>query len=477
MTVSTYRPTCQILLVKAVDREDGVARRYAKAARLVDLTPYLGSGGSVTITKSIDEPCGAFTVSFADKIRPDLADSVYAGVEAMDVIEIRAAREPHLYASQKLPLIMRGFVSRVERSEEAGNNGAPRRIVSITGHDAGKLMQIHRIVSQLMTVLEQPYLETFQLQATTGMPTVTWPVSQFMSLLIENVVNPKVQALAAVGGSGIKPFTVDAQVSEGLVSNIRLASATGSLFDIATAFADRPWNEWFIEDSETGPVVRFRPAPFRSAQDDSFVIDGATDPGTIDISDSDVVRLRLWHGDDRVANFYWVPPGDSAPDTAWWAGNAALNDAYPLDLDYANSLQALYGTREMRAFSRLLPPAVSVMPASQPADRRVSALNQFPPWHKKRATQLRDMNRDNAVFEEGRAVLKGSEALKPGQYLRLTRGGVVASAYMTRVNHSLSPLQGWISTAILIRGTGFLTRNKMPGSPYLLEGMRGPYSR
>ena len=70
--------------------------------------------GSIRTSKNLDDPAGGFSITFADIVEQQLADSVAYEVEPQDMVEIRAARWPHLYGGQ-LPLVMRGFISQVMR--------------------------------------------------------------------------------------------------------------------------------------------------------------------------------------------------------------------------------------------------------------------------------------------------------------------------------------------------------------------------
>lgn len=69
-------------------------------------------------------------------------------------------------------------------------------------------------------------------------------------------------------------------------------------------------------------------------------------------------------------------------------------------------------------------------------------------WWQARAHLLKLMNRDNAVFEGGSALVRGEEGLVPGKYLRLTRGELVSENYIVSVAHTFTVLgSGWTSTS------------------------------
>lgn len=478
MAVRVYHPRIQVTLRKLVSRRgDGVADRYAGAARDIDLTPFLGEHGMVRWSKSLYEAAGGFSITLPDQPHPDLADSLHALVEPMDMIEIRAAREPHRHAGQPLPLVMRGFVSQVRRPQGMTPDGSPQRSVAILGQDCGKLWQIHQLFPEAIYAnAENPYLNVFRMQAVTGMDAAFLPVSEMLRQLTDRVMNKRVEELSAFAERQIRPFRVDATVTEGVVSPNLIMPFQGPYWSLVELVADRPWNEAFIEDEEEGPVLRFRPAPYKDTQG-RFILPGATDPGTIELDDADAAHIDLWRSDQRVANFFYVPPGASMLDTSQAITVATLASGAPFDTDHGNNKPELYGLRKMLVESRLLPNGTFAMPAQLPSQEAEQSVSRIVLWHEERGRLLRLMNRDNSVLEEGMVQAKGREDQKPGRYLRMTRGGIAFEAYITRVDHTFGPLQSWTAQMQLERGTGFLERIRTTGSPYFAEQRKGPYDR
>lgn len=468
VTVSTFG--VQVLLKKLVHRQDGVAARYAAGSTDIDLTPYLGTAGSIRTQKGLVEPAGAFSITFADAVSPDIGDTFYALIEPMDLIEIRATRSPEDYVGQNYPLIMRGFVSAVRRVESIGDDGTPRRVVNVMGQDSGKLWQINQVIWELLQVTDSPFLNTYHMQAVTGIQVSMLPVSDFMTQLVTSYVNPKVQTLAAFASNLVAPFVADCSVKQGIVS-----VSTAAMFDsqpvwnLAVQFADRPWNEIFIQDQEDGPHLVFRPAPLKDING-QFIDPDATDPGSFYIDVSAILSLDLVHTDSRVANFFWVPPGQSTLDTDGQISKAYLISGQPLDFSYGNNRPELYGVRKMQVGSNLLPDGNAPMPVNVPG-------SQYTYWYSQRAALLKNQNRDNCVFEEGVAAVQGNELMVPGQYAVMTRGDLTAEYYAVSVAHDIAPLRTWTSSLSLVRGTGFLNRNQASGAPAWLEGRSGPYSR
>jgi hypothetical protein len=473
MAIVTYQPEIQVILLKMVKRTDGVAARYTAAQRQIDLTPWLGDYGVVRTSKGIAEPAGVFTVVLTDKMHIDVMDSLYAFIEPMDVIEIRGSHSPEVYAGGPLPLLMRGYVSSVRRSESIGEDGAPARSVVVSGHDAGKLWQIHNIWFEVAYATEHPMLSAFLLQAVSGLTPKLTTLSEFITEFTETVMNQKIADMAAFADRIVQPFIVDSSVTQGQIVPQMIAQYQGDMWGIITRYAERPWNEIFVEDSEDGPVLVFRPAPFKGI--DGKWIGPAVDPGTIDVALEDVVGIDVERTDAQVANFFWVPPGPSMLDSNYLVNVAALQAGQPFDTTYGNDSPALYGLKKMEVGTFAIPTDIDELPTEAPLADQPAGGVKYVAWHQKRMELLKAMNRDNVVFEAGAMQIRGNEDWKPGRYLRLTRGDVVSEAYVVSVEHAITPLQSWTTTLSFERGTGFLVRNKMPNSPYLAEGRPGVY--
>lgn len=475
-TVPVYRWTLTVTLIKMVDRTEDGAARYLKSVRAIELADYLGDGGAVQTTKSLrGEAAGGFSISFGDQPDPETQDTLYSLIEPQDMVEIRAARSPDLYSGEDLPLIMRGFVSSIRRAESMGEDGTPRRGVVVSGHDFGKLWMIHAVWPELAIVVEQPMLTVFGLQAQTGLSVAVLDIEDFMGQFVTKVMNPKVEKMASFSSQQVKPFVLETSVKEGrLVPNV-VSGWSGPYWSIVTAFADMPWNELFIRDEEDGPHFVFRPSPFKGL-DGKLILPGAKDPGTVQLTDAEIVQWDVTRSDGRVANFFWTPPGSSSLDTNGLSVAGALVDGSALDFQHGNNAPELYGEKKMEAPTALIPDDAPGQPDTLPPDERSGAGLGYVQWYRRRADQLRAMNRDNSVLEDGAAVVMGREEYTIGKYIRLVRGNVESEAYVTAVSHNLDPLGNWSTTLSFERGTGFLERNRADISPYGGEGRRGPYS-
>lgn len=476
MSVRVDTPGIQVKVIKLVGVANGVAYRWQTANSEFDLTPMLGEAGAVRTTKSVGEGCGGFSISFADEQDPSGLDTIYGLVEPMDLVEIRMAREPWRYAGGPLPLIMRGFVSAIRRSETLSPGGIPRRSVIISGQDMGKLWLIHQLLPETIYASNaSPYMTTYDLFASTGIRVAYHQVSNFMTDLTQIVMNAKVAALSAFSGAYVPPFAITATVPEGQVSCSLVAPFKGPFWSLAELVADRPWNELFIEDEEAGPRVIFRPSPYKDVYSNALIMPGAVDPGTIYRTQKEVVSWDVQRSDARVSNFYYVPPGTSMLDTSMQANVASLQNGSLQDYAYPNSAQALFGQRKMEVPTRLLPLSVSDTPIRFNGQARVAAGNSVIQWHVHRAQQLKAMNRDNSIFEEVSATMQGHEEFKVGRYMQLTRGDIVSEAYITQTSHLFRPQILFETSLTLERGNGFLMRDQAL-NPYYGELRPGPYS-
>ena len=144
----TYSPKFTVTLIKRVSRNgNGQSQRFLGADRIVNITDFLGEGCSVSIDKNIRNPVGAFTITMVAAPDTNVAgvhDNLYGFIEPMDYVEIRGARSPELYQG-RMPILMRGFVRSVRRSEVIGGDGKPQRRVVISGMDYGVIAQIYQI--------------------------------------------------------------------------------------------------------------------------------------------------------------------------------------------------------------------------------------------------------------------------------------------------------------------------------------------
>lgn len=483
--MKVYAPQISVKLVKAIKRTEvvpgaAVADRY-KSLDAIDLTPFLGETGSVQVTKGIRDPAGGWNVTFRDALGPTdkklVVDTVQALVEPMDLIEIRMCRDPSIYsAGEWPPVVMRGFVTEVTRTENI-NGDTPMRTVTIAGQDFGKILQILQIYYLNNSVIDQYVLTElafFQKYASSGDAKIKL-ANDVLQGVVDNVINPFLKTLTAlangdsIGAKVANSFNVKASI-EGAVSPWAMASFNDcSVYQMLCALFDvGAFNELFVEDTKDGVDIVLRPNPFLDAS--GSPIQGVK-AETVSITDQDVIGMTLSRTDAGVANYYWVINSRLAfmsNEDAQLAAQTGDQSSYLLK-DYFNALDAHYGFRKMQVETVLMDPAYGNIEGQKKPDVD-SGTNALTGWLDKRRKVLSDQNKDNVVFECGTIQVKGNETLKAGRQLVLTRANAVpTTGYITRVQHTFSPLQGFSTTLTVERMTTFIERAKASVSQYRPE--------
>lgn len=526
--VRTYRPGFSITAYKAITRADaGQPARLQGENPPWDLTPHLGDGSEISVSKSVKSPKGSFVITVPDQpyaVSPEVGgtDTLYGLLEPMDEIEIRLARSPERYGGQ-LPLLMRGFIRSIRRAETMGSDGKPQRTTIIQGHDYGWVFEITQLppLIYLQYGLGLSWSKPWEFFFQIGADQLAMKVGEFFQLLLTHLIEPQLSAMVARFTTVLLSEAAYAQDPQGLATNsagepvkgqVCMASQDqllGPIWNVFIQWADTPWNELWVEDPETlgddPPVLRFRPAPYRTWIKGQHLLDaGETIPimdqyagyESVDLDIAAVVRLDADRSEQNVANIYWVesPTLSGGKQTLSVemakVQSAAANSANPngsllpeyvlLDGDeYPNSDPDLYGYRVMQQHSALFPDALTSGIDGQKKETLEQAggiFDEWPDWAKNRRKALVAMNGDNVVLEEGELVVQGDERIRAGKYVRLRRNKFHAEYYAETVTHRFAPYRQYTTTIQFVRGTGFIERLRIPDSPYLYEGKQGVYS-
>jgi hypothetical protein len=481
MSVPTFEPQISVVLKKNVGRKsvtggNPTSQRFQDSSHEIDLTPFLGDG-SVTVSKSIREPAGMFSIVLADRISASL-DTIYAAIEPMDVIEIRMARDVSKYTSsgftKNMPIMMRGFVTDVTRDEGIGQDGRPARSVTVNGQDYGKILQIMQIAYLTNEVTGQlllTYLKFFENYDPNSQ--ANKPAAQFIQDMNSEVVLKFLADMRAAGGGGspVLDIQVDASVTQGVVAPFgTVQSFEGSVYQMMCKYGDvGPWNELFIEDREAGVFLVYRPTPFKDPSG-GLIQPDAPSPTVVAITDIELMGLSVGRSDAGVYNYYWVNPLTFNLNTP---GYAAIKAAHAGDINefyigtYANSSTSLYGFRRMQVDTQQGPRF-----DGQPESKYNDGTSVTDAFISNRRGVLRDNNKDIVLFEQGNMRLRGNEAIRAGVTVSLTRGSETKPSeyYAISVSHTFMPFRSFTSTVSFERGTGFIKRVQDNGaSPYLAE--------
>ncbi len=493
------KPEIDVWLFKTIGRDsvDGnwaVSSRYQGKDEYIDLTPFLQDGSSVRTSKSVREPAGGFNITFADKAQESWGygelETVYGLIEPMDVIEIRMwggmGPRPLL-----LPIVMRGIVSQITRSEALGDDGRPVRMVSVSGQDYGKAWQTFQVLYMPAYASGKALLTSFLLWELFGIEAKnTLPAPDFAKEMVEKVLNPYLQGLFPPNFPLPRQITVGDGVSvkHGVVNN-NYQNAQGSVYEIMRIYGDVGiWNELYTEDREDGVHLVYRPVPAYllstpEGRESAKIQDDAPTPGVSLIQDYGIKSITATRSDANVANFFWVNNSkfDLIDDIV--RKLYALQDGTVSLKDYPNAAEQFYGVRPMYAETQQGEDTITNMTSGlREAAHNVRSVLQMS-WLDNRRRIMAEMNKDNVIYERGTAVVKGGpvrvddfqgapDLLKAGDYAVFIRGTMKYMAYVYQVDHEFLPFKSYTTTLNYDRGEGFATRTSLEGSPYLAEQSR-----
>ncbi len=497
-------PRCTVRLYKTISREtiDGqsaVSTRYQGKDDYIDLTQFLNLGSSVRTSKSVREPAGGFSITFADKAQTSFAsavgfslgselESICGLVEPMDMVEIRMwnGMGP---APDEYPVIMRGFVSDVQRQQTVQDGGKPQRQVVISGQDYGKIWQTFQVLYLPAYAEGKGLLTSFSLSELFGIKAVnSMPAGEFVRTMVDKIINKHIDGF-------IPPYTPmprkietgdSISVKHGTV-NQSFQNMQGSVYDILKFHGDvGVWNELYTEDREDGVHCVYRAIPALhltkpEGSDTRKIQDDAPDPVYCVIEDSFVRSMSTARTDASVANFYWVNNSkfDLIDDMARKLA-AIGSDSSKVSLkEYPNTAVKYYGVRPMHAETQQGEDEVKTQTSGQDKSAQEERSKKQESWIDKRRRVMMEMNRDNVVFERGSVQVKGGpmrpggvESMKAGDYARFQMGRMEWDAYVVQIDHEFQPFQGYVTNLTFERGEGFALRASMgsgQASPWLAE--------
>jgi hypothetical protein len=484
-------PQISVVLRKVVNRKTTIAAGVESAPRVkesegrhIDLTPYLGEGSTVMVRRSTHgTSSGDFAVQFPDQLHPTLQDSIYGLVEPMDIIEIRMARDVSATGSAatdrtRMPIIIRGFVSEIMRSEVMGEHG-PERHVTISGHDYSKALAVISFIFLPTMTVGQDLLTSFRLFYKYSVEANgDEPASAFIERCITGVANPwlaKMQAGSGGTWSPVQQLQVDATSVDAhwAVQPIGVQQIDNmSLLEMMNLFGDvGPWNELYVEDREDGPWVVYRPAPFKTAAGD-YIQEGV-EADRVRVTAHDLMGMEVRRADSDVSNYFWVgSPMANMIENPLVQQSQSLEPS-PNLTGYQNADPAFFGIRLMQVDTNQ-GPRYDGKAAAEVAAGEALMLERI---NEKRRILI-EGNKDNVVLERGSMRLKGNEKIKAGTYISLDRGGFVAEFYAHTVTQEFVVGRGFVTSVEFDRGTGFVQRltKNVGASPYISElTIRGAY--
>jgi hypothetical protein len=505
-TLQDATPRCSVWLFKTIDRQtidgqSGVSARYQGKDPYIDLTKFLGDGSSVRTSKSVREPAGGWSITFMDAAQKDWVsnfsppgfqslETVYGLVEPMDVIEIRMwSGVGPAPLGGRYPIVMRGFVSEVHRSQTMGQDGRPQRQVTITGQDYGKIWQTFQVLHLPAYTEGKALLTSFAISELFDFKVVAaLPAGEFIRQMVEKIINPHL--------AGFLPDTLPSDIPKKIQTgdsisvkhgsvNQSFQSMQSSVYEIMRLHGDVGiWNELYVEDREDGVhcVYRAIPALHLTApegSDDRKIQDDAPDPVYVPVFDDQIVSLSVMRTDSTVANFFWVNNSrfDLIDDMQRKLSAITEDNKSVSTRDYPNTAVKYYGVRPMYAETQQAGDEITNLQSGQPEKEQEARSEKQEAWIDRRRRHMMEMNRDNVVLERGTARIKGgimrpdgAEMLKAGDYARFVVGRMAWDAYIVQVDNEFIPYQGYVTTLTFERGEGFARRvEDSSQSPWLVE--------
>lgn len=488
MNIQLYTPDVKVTLTKTIGRQtvDGqtpVSQRVLDTNKTIDMTPFLGEGGSLKISKSVNEPAAGWSLTFPDKpyVQGVSLETLYALIEPMDFIEIRMRHNlpgtsPGNWTTP--PVYMRGFVSEAYRSQEMSADGKPRRTVTISGQDYGKLWQIMQVKYFPGYVVGENYLSNFRLFERFGVGfQTTMKAADFVTQVVDLIMTPFLQSLMPPNSLNPAVIKTDISVANGVVDVGGAQNQEGTIYSLLSYFGDVGiFNELYLEDREDGVYCVYRPNPFKDIKSNVIQPDAAN-LTPIDIPAADVISLRVKRSDANVSNYYWTrAPRFDLVDDIYSRQFAVGAEPGSVDLGaYPNSAEQFYGMRVMSTETQQGGNDVTTMSSGQPASQQATRSTSMANWINNRRAIVVAQNKDNVLLESGTARIRANELVKPGCYVRIHLGAFSSTFYVPAVDLDYAPYQGLFQTLKLERGDGFVTRVTAGAgvqSPYSAEMIR-----
>ena len=479
--MKVYAPKFKVLLYKTSSAIDSSVHGR-------DITDWIGEGGMIRTSKSVREPAGTFSISFADKVllfsgtagAPPIPISLYSLLAPMDAIEIFAVRTPTDALDNGLKILMRGLVSDIRREETMGPDGKPSRRVTISGHDFGKIL-LQQQMHFTPGTTDEGQTSSFGLLYKYFKEWVDAPVIQSAHISAEQFLT--------------KFATITQDYLNKIISGTMLAMAGGgSDYPVKAIYpkgADAPGNRLLAGRFEPKAVTEFADISFWNflsrnldvgAFNELYVIDDVVNgamqtwlvckpnyqhlavggDALIVISDEEVQSISTRRSDARAANWFVVNISrGNLTDATTMQMDAKMTDyachkALPDDAKF--NAEDDYGWRKMEVNAVLFPPDAGYdLKGNLTEVERAANQIFFKDWLIKRTTELRDQNIKNTWYESVMLKIKGNENLRIGENVQLKRGSAEPETlYTVGVEHEIRPYVGFFTTLHTERGTGQL---------------------
>lgn len=406
---------------------------------------------AITTTRQLNSPAGAWAITLIS--RRDSGGRTWAQrIRPMDYVEIRfgrydiQTRNKHDGSgdTSNLPIVMRGFVDRITETINIDQNGAPFRQTTVVGKDMGKLLLIRQLY--ILPEVGQEGLETASMQqrfhdlgvfpdiwaklVQTGGSDPYISPQEFLDR-IKKLVYDNTDATSSkgqqTGGSGtnlvegVPDLKFTTKDMDGLyVAPGTIQTFTGPVWNLIANFQGAPVCELFIEDTDDGPQLVWRWAPFKDKS--GKVIDPVKDAGqSTELSLEEIMQYSVSTSDANVYTYYYV-----FPQQAQYAG-------IPFRLAAQTTGNAGQGVSGGEGDNPVVRSELAKRYGFKPWELQFPLMKDLPDLTEKDLNNLKtewqkigskvakwmDKSFSHSVnLEEGQMVLRGNEKLKIGQYIK-----------------------------------------------------------
>jgi hypothetical protein len=435
----------------------------------------------VTTSKNLGDPSGSWSLSF--DYRPDAQGKTWADrLAPMDYVVIALARTPQQANAVETrtidpatgndsiggndTIVMRGFVDNVREAEGMGEDGKPQRQIVVNGRDWGKMLETTQVWYNPITNLSAMLQPDIQLEVDVGIKAGSYTPGALFALVLEKLVDRRLWKLSR-GGAPYLPAAIGKDIFDDasfLVSSLGFQQFVGSVHDLLAQFGNAPWCEFYTEDRPAGPVVVLRWAPLLDATGALPPVAGtsiqATPPILHTLSRDDIVSISTARSDNEVYSYYFTYCSNAMYDTSEAVASSLTVDLgggqwgqgqyLPFPNPYPdNGKIEKYGPRVLDVSTTWIPIASPNATGPSPdqiatAVQLACALNKW----------LVDVYNHNEELRNGELTIKGNNALRVGQYVRIAddRYGGRMVYYIEGVDHTWTLYQGYTTTLRVSRG-------------------------
>jgi len=356
-------------------------------------------------------------------------------IDTMDYVEIEMARTPS--AGGTLTTVLRGFVDNVTETI----SGNTRRIV-VNGRDYGKLLLAFQVYYLTEIDPAASLIQQAGLEVRFGIPGGILSPRQFVTLVGSQIVKPNLAVLQAENPA-IPDLAYDVQVPDRFaVNGLAIQPFTGSVYNLLTQYASRPWIETFVEDRASGPTFVYRFAPLRTLAG-ARIGDYSPAAASYRITPADIESISLGRSDNEVRSYYFTYPVYSLLDRDAFKGEG-LDMARNPYVD--KGTLARYGFQPMEIGTTLIPSL-----AGDPADLSATMKPETIALAAELNEWLWKANRENHRLMNGSMTIKGGAGIRPGMDLIID--GMRRACYVSSVAHAFDVEGGIYRTQLgVVRG-------------------------